>query len=70
MEKMIELIGNTRRMELEIIYEGKDITKYISPDLIDFSQSDSLNEFDTINLTIQNRDMNWMKSWNPLKVIK
>ncbi|WP_462355112.1 phage late control D family protein [Fusobacterium ulcerans] len=67
MEKMIELIGNTRRMELEIIYEGKDITKYISPDLIDFSQSDSLNEFDTINLTIQNRDMNWMKSWNPLK---
>lgn len=60
-------IGDTRKLELQILYEGKDITAYINHDLISFSHSDSLNEFDTIELTIQNRKMLWLDNWAPLK---
>lgn len=64
---MLELIENGRKIELQILYEGKDITTYIDKDLINFSHSDSLNEFDTIDLTIQNRDFKWIENWAPLK---
>ena len=61
------VIGNTRRIELQILYEGKNITKYIHNDLLSFTQSDSLNEFDTLDLSIQNREGLWISSWAPLK---
>lgn len=61
------LIKNARRLELQIFYEGKNITTYIEKDLTDISHSDSLNEFDTLEITIQNRDLLWMNNWTPLK---
>lgn len=68
---MLDLFNNsvadTRRIELQVFYEGKNITTYIQNDLISFSQSDSLNEFDTLELSIQNREWVWIDSWAPLK---
>ena len=60
-------IGDTRRLELKVLYEGKDITAYIEKDLISFSHSDSINEFDTLEITIQNNKMLWIDNWAPLK---
>lgn len=56
-----------RKLELEIIYEGKNITKDISQDIINFGYSDSINEFDSLDLTIQDRELTWLKYWNVLK---
>lgn len=68
LEKVLNnTVGDTRKIELEVFYEGKNITTYIQNDLINFSQSDSLNEFDTIELTIQNREWVWIDGWAPLK---
>lgn len=61
------LIKDSRQLEIKLLYEGKDITKYIDKDLINLSYSDSLNEFDTFEITIQNRDLLWMNNWTPLK---
>lgn len=61
------VIENGRKLELQILYEGKDITKYIDKDLLNFTHSDSINEFDTIDLTIQNRELLWINGWAPLK---
>lgn len=52
-------IKNARRLELQIFYEEKNITTYIEKDLTDISHSDSLNEFDTLEITIQNRNLLW-----------
>lgn len=62
-----KVIGEAREIKLEVFYEGKDISDYIHKDLINFSQSDSLNEFDTIELSLENRDRLWMNGWKPLK---
>ena len=66
-EKYEKLIGNTRKISLSICYEGKDITQFIQDDLLNFSQSDSLNEFDTIEMTLQDRKQLWISGWKPLK---
>lgn len=50
-------IKNAHRLELQIFYEEKNITTYIEKDLTDISHSDSLNEFDTLEITIQNRNL-------------
>lgn len=62
-----KLVGDTRRISLSICYEGKDITQFIQDDLLNFSQSDSLNEFDTIEMTLQDRKQLWISGWKPLK---
>ena len=64
---MLNLVENSRQLKLEVIYEGANITSYISNDIISFSYSDSFNEFDSIELTIENRDNRWLESWEPLK---
>lgn len=66
-EDLKKVIGEAREIKLEVFYEGKDISDYIHKDLINFSQSDSLNEFDTIELSLENRDRLWMNGWKPLK---
>lgn len=66
-EDLKRVIGEAREIKLEVFYEGKDISDYIHKDLINFSQSDSLNEFDTIELSLENRDRIWMNGWKPLK---
>lgn len=59
---MLNLVENSRQLKLEVIYEGANITSYISNDIISFSYSDSFNEFDSIELTIENRDNRWLES--------
>lgn len=66
-EDLKKVIGEARKIKLEVFYEGKDISDYIHKDLLNFSQSDSLNEFDTIELSLENRDRLWMNGWKPLK---
>lgn len=56
-----------RRVSLSIFYEGKDITKEIHKQLIACSQSDSINQLDALELTLENRDMLWISSWIPQK---
>lgn len=58
---------NARRTEITIIYEGKNITKEIHSQLTSCSQSDSINQLDTLELTLENRDMLWISSWMPQK---
>lgn len=66
-EEVKKLVSNSRKLKLKVLYENTDITKYIDQELISFSYSDSLNEFDSLDLTIQNRELLWMNDWNPLK---
>ena len=66
-EEIKKIVSNSRKLKLKVLYENTDITKYIDQDLISFSYSDSLNEFDTLDLTIHNRELLWMNDWNPLK---
>ena len=60
-------IENARRTEITIIYKGKNITKEIHSQLTSCSQSDSINQLDTLELTLENRDMLWISSWMPQK---
>jgi len=60
-------VENARRTEITIIYEGKNITKEIHSQLTSCSQSDSINQLDTLELTLENRDMLWISSWMPQK---
>lgn len=56
-----------RRIELSIIFEGKDITKDISDSIISCNYRDSINEFDTAELTLHDREGFWIGSWAPQK---
>lgn len=58
---------NARRLKLNILYEGTNITKEIASNLLSCSQSDSINELDSFNISIENREMLWLDSWLPLK---
>ena len=60
-------VENARRTETTIFYEGKNITKEIHSQLTSCSQSDSINQLDTLELTLENRDMLWISSWMPQK---
>lgn len=64
---MQNLVQDARRIELEVIYEGSNITSYISNDILSLTYSDSFNEFDSIDLSIENRDNRWLEGWSPLK---
>lgn len=66
-EELKKVVSSSRKLKLKVLYENKDITKYIEQDLINFSYSDSLNEFDSLDLTIQNRELLWMNEWYSLK---
>lgn len=57
-------MSDTRRIELDVVYQGKNISDYINKDLVDFSLSDSVDSSaDTINITLQDIEENWLKNW-------
>lgn len=60
-------ISNSRKTSINIIYEGKNITKDLKDSLLSCSQSDSLNELDSLELSLENKEMLWMNSWYPKK---
>ena len=54
-----------RRIINSIVWEGTDVTNDISNDIISLTGTDSINEFDTVDLEMENRDGRWYKSWAP-----
>ena len=55
---------NTRKIELEVLYKGKNISDYINKDLLNFSIEDSAsNESDVISIKLQDIKQNWLKHW-------
>ncbi|MGL6169176.1 MAG: phage late control D family protein [Fusobacteriaceae bacterium] len=56
-----------RRGKLVIVYETKDITADIAGMILSCTYRDSINEFDTIELSIEDRDGVWIGAWAPQK---
>lgn len=60
-------VKDPRKSRIEIFYEGKNITQNIHNQLLSCSQSDSINELDSLELTLENKGMYWLGSWFPQK---
>ena len=45
-------VKDPRKSRIEIFYEGKNITQNIHNQLLSCSQSDSINELDSLELTL------------------
>lgn len=56
-----------RRGSLVVIYEGKNISKDIADSILECTYRDSINEFDTIDLTLEDRHGLWIGAWSPQK---
>jgi len=56
-----------RNSRVEIEYEGVDITTDVAPFLLGFTYNDNLDEFDDIEITLDDRDGNWLQDWQPQK---
>lgn len=63
----VKNIKAARRASLIVFYEGKNISSEIHNQLISCSQNDSINDLDTLDLTLENRDGVWLSSWMPSK---
>lgn len=58
-----------RRTNIEIIYEGVNISSYISNDLLSFSYTDNASgSADDISITLKDDKKRWLKEWQPKKV--
>lgn len=56
-----------RYKEIEVIYENKNITTELQDTIISARYSDSINELDSVDLKMVDRENRWMNSWKPLK---
>lgn len=56
-----------RKTYVEVIYEGKNISKVLTDDLKAFSYKDNINSCDEISITVLDRDEKWLKDWITLK---
>ena len=53
-----------RRTDVEILFDGTDITKEIMPYLLSMTYTDNEEgEADDIKIELQDRDSLWMESW-------
>lgn len=48
-----------RRTNIELTYEGKNITKQLSEYIKSFSYKDNINTLDEIAVTVFDKDENW-----------
>ena len=54
----------TRRAEISLIYEGKDISRNIAPYMMSFTYTDnSGDKADDISITLEDRDRLWIGDW-------
>lgn len=60
----------SRRTEVYIEYENKDISADIKPYLLDFSYQDNENEADDLQITLEDKEGLWQKDWFPQKGAK
>ena len=56
-----------RRTNVELTYEGKNITKQLSEYIKSFSYKDNINTLDEIAVTVFDKDENWLRDWVTLK---
>ena len=49
-----------RKTKLKLIYEGVDISKDISPYLLDYSYTDNDNDAEEIQVNLHNIERPWM----------
>lgn len=54
-----------QRTRVQVIYEGTDITRDISPYLLGYRYTDTENISEDITLDLENRDALWMREWFP-----
>ena len=58
----------SRRTSINILYEGKDISKDIAPYLLSFTFTDNAKDTaDDISLTLEDRAGTWLHNWMPSK---
>ena len=60
-------MGKARNKYLSLIYNGFDIWKDLSEYIQSFSYEDSLDQSDTISITLSDRDLKWSRTWSPEK---
>lgn len=60
-------MSKARRKYLSVIYNGVEIWKDLSEYIQNFSYVDSLDESDTISITLSDRDLKWSRTWLPEK---
>lgn len=60
-------MSKARRKYLSIIYNGVEIWKDLSEYIQNFTYVDSLDESDTISITLSDRDLKWSRTWLPEK---
>lgn len=60
----------SRRTEVYIEYENKDISADIKPYLLDFSYQDNEDEADDLQVTLEDKEGLWQKDWFPEKGAK
>lgn len=60
-------MGKVRNKYLSLIYNGVDIWKDLSEYIQSFSYEDSLDQSDTISITLSDRDLKWSRTWSPEK---
>ena len=58
----------TRRTHINILYQGKDITKDLAPSLLSFTFTDNAKDTaDDISITLEDRTGLWLHDWTPSK---
>ncbi len=55
-----------RKCEIDISYEGVNISKDISADIKSFTYVDNLDKGDELNITLYDKDNKWLNEWFPL----
>lgn len=65
---MSEKFTDARRADVNLIFNGKSVKKQLDPYLESVTYEDiAKNDSDTLEITIQNVDMKWLKEWYPQK---
>lgn len=58
----------TRRVDVELIYQGANISRDIAPIMIDFTYTDNAHgKDDDLSLTLEDREGLWREEWFPVR---
>ena len=64
-------MAKPRRAWVTVEYDGKDITEQVSKSLLTFSYVDkSSDEADELDITLHDREGNWINDWYPKVRVK
>lgn len=60
-------MSQVRKKYLSIIYNGVEVWQDLSEYIQNYSYDDSLDQSDTISITLSDRDLKWSRTWLPEK---